>query len=383
MMHFNHLLVGIVWVFLVGITARSTGLTDAKSVQLAVVFLSAAALAVTVWRWRLRRAGWLQSTKLSADDHPAAALWWGLWTGGVLLIYLSLGFASAWAIGHWLPPAERRSPTVPQETPVNRTLKVTTELDVKIVERFFRSPMLQVDVVVSDADGNHVTSLRESDFDLKIANQRQSIAAVEPIDYQPPLSVLVIRDLSGSTHAAPFPSFILEATNRVVRAAAADPKAAISIGHFTADLTTTTDWTANLSAITVQLPAPVDSNKSNLYQAVTAGIERLAARPGHRTLLLIADGAHNVPSKFSEVGLAAYARSKQVVIHTIGLPTEHFQEPFLKQLAAATGGRFLRADSELDRVASLVGSTPARPACRLVALVGTYQNEPIDVVVKR
>jgi hypothetical protein len=368
-MHRNQIVVFIIWFLLIGIVPLLTGVTDRDSLMIGGVLLAAFLVAIVLWKVANLQMG-MRSTWLSKNDHTLAAIVHGVWTGAVLITYLAVGVFVAKQVNIVGDTAEASTISMtapePRQKPSKSLAKVNVPL--QIVETFYRPPTLQIDVLAPRSQ-----EIKPSDLVVTHGGKNLSVQNVLPTTFEPPLNILVLRDLSASTKAEPFTTFISEATS-IVKSLSFERKTAICVVDFAAKCQVALPWTTTFRDAQLQNTKPGDVRQTDLFAALTKAIDSLTTRSGARLLVIIADGGTNIPSRYSPAGLYAYARSKQVTIHAVGLPTEHFQEEFLRKLAERTTGTYLRADTELQQLSTVLSVRDLRPAIRLVVTVPDYNS---------
>lgn len=371
-MSFNRLIVFVTWsAVLVGLCYIADA-TDWNSLLLVVGLLMLAVVVRTLWKLQERSAGREAYSALSLFDTWLAAIVYGLITGLGLALYVSAGAGVAWAVGLWTPTfyatgtAERAGDQL--DSSVTRGTEV--KANIEVLETFVRPPTLQIDVEIKNAAGGTLALLPGDKFELRLDRKLVEVEHIEPIIYEPALAVLILRDASASAAQKPFPELVETASRKLLDTLqATQRKNKVRVIDFSGECVEVIPWSVRPRLPGSLLPPPgQQADKSALMLSAGKAIDDLAGQANaSRILVLIADGGNNVPAPYSPKGLAAYARSRGVVVHIVGLPTEHHNEAFLRSLAAETRGRYLDASQHMSEVGSLVAIRDKRRAYRVVA----------------
>lgn len=164
---------------------------------------------------------------------------------------------------------------------------------------------------------------------------------------QPPSSILMVFDSSGSMKPA-YQDIEAAATGFFRSLSGKEEVATSLIGS--GALRLLTDFTSDKHTLeTSTVPHIGDGGSSEATAAVVAGLERLRDRPGNRALVILSD----FQEKGVPVSLWKLASQVGARIYTVGFAITHenewraeignTQEQYMKNLARATGGLYLRA----------------------------------------
>jgi Ca-activated chloride channel family protein len=226
-------------------------------------------------------------------------------------------------------PLLAQRPTSPEE---EDTLRLTTEL-------------VLVNVTVMDGQGKYVRGLRAEDFSLLQDGVPQRIEHFSADDA--PFCAAVMLDTSDSMRtklrracaaAAHFQSLVR--TND-----------AVAIYAFGSDIERLQEFSSS-PTVTPRVWRLRARGKTRLYDGLRAVIEALDARPEQRrAILLISDGA-DTASETRAPAVVRTAAQADVLVYAVDLQNANFpgrhpeqarHAEWLAELAAATGGRYIRS----------------------------------------
>jgi len=186
-------------------------------------------------------------------------------------------------------------------------------------------------------------------------------------------AVVLAVDDSKSMAGAPLRAAIAAVRSFIASKPKGDAAAVLSFGPHAVPLsglsTATIDSDSALRNISV-----AKSPGTALYDALVAGTDILAASPTVGRVLIVLTDGRDVSSRATLDAAIAAARAVGVSIYPIGIEGQGFSPAPLKQLAAATGGRYYPASSasalegaysaiaeQLSRTWSISYVTAARP----------------------
>ncbi len=211
-------------------------------------------------------------------------------------------------------------------------------------------------LTVTNKKGRFVHNLNESDFNI-LDNGR----APERITYfqaqtDLPLRVALVLDTSDSvTYRFAFEQ---KAASTFFRHVLRPPRDLGLIVAFNQEVHVAQEATDNVKALSTALKSLRPGGETAVYDAVLTAARELAAirdpQPSRHAIILITDGEDNRSHSRLQHAVESVLRSDSVVYvvstnsaeSSIGLAGEG--DAAMKQLAEATGGRLLRADSDGD-----------------------------------
>ena len=231
--------------------------------------------------------------------------------------------------------------------------------------------LIEVYATVTDAKGELVTGLRQSDFQVFENDRPQEISAFAAGEF--PLTVALGVDRSFSMAGEPLRLAKLASQSFLKQLKPGDRSMIVAIGN-NAEVVAplSTDREAQSQAI-----AKLDAwSTTSLYDAVIVALDRLEPEKGRQALIVFSDGADRY-SEATSGEVLARARRSQALVYPITMGKARV--PAAVELATLTGGRsfLLRDAKELEPTLStiarelryqyLIGyvpSTPAKPGLR-------------------
>lgn len=225
-------------------------------------------------------------------------------------------------------------------------------------QRTFRSAvdLVRVDALVTD--GRHaITGLTAADFELRDNGVPQKIDSVSLESL--PLSVTFVLDTSGSVGGMKL-AHLEDAVELVLdRLHDEDLASLITFSH---RVHLAKPLTANRSAIRDAVHASSSGGATALRDAVYAGLALNAGEHARPLLIAFSDGLDNA-SWLTDAVVQHAAERSNAVVYGVAVAERivnrqaayaRGQTAFLDAIAAATGGRVIRADTT-DRVAAAFG----------------------------
>jgi Ca-activated chloride channel family protein len=248
-------------------------------------------------------------------------------------------------------------------------LGVAVSLPVRLVAQFVSSVQLvEVYATVTDAKGEPVTGLRESDFEVFEDAAAQQIATFAAGEF--PLTVALGVDRSWSMKGEPL-RLAKHASQSFIRQLRPGDRSMVVAISNEADLIAPLDADRGTQ---LQAIAALDPwSTTSLHDGIIAALDRLEPESGRQALVLFSDG-HDRYSRHSAADVVARARRSNALVYPIAFGKT--RPPLLAELAVLTGGRsfLLRDARELEstlatiarelRYQYLIGYTPARPIVR-------------------
>jgi len=225
--------------------------------------------------------------------------------------------------------------------------------------------LVEVYATVTDARGEPVTGLRQSDFEVYENDQVQQISAFAAGEF--PLTVALGVDRSASMAGEPLRLAQLASQAFLRQLKPSDRSMVVAISS-DADVIAplSNDHEGQSRAISA-----LDAwSTTALYDAVIATLDRLEPEQGRQALVVFSDGVDRY-SRASSADVLERARRSQALIYPITLGRN--RPPSAAELAVLTGGRsfLLRDARELERTLAtiarelryqyLLGYTPATP----------------------
>jgi len=244
-----------------------------------------------------------------------------------------------------------------------------------------RVQLVEVYATVTDAKGELVTGLRESDFEVRENGQPQDIQTFAAGEF--PLTVALGVDRSFSM-AGDELQLAKQASQAFLRALRPDDRSMVVAISSEAEVIAPLSADREAQSRAIQR---LDAwGSTALHDAVIASLDRLENEPGRQALVVFSDGADRY-SEHSAAQVLERARRSNALIYPISFGKS--RPAILAELSVLTGGRsfLLRDARELDKTLSgiarelryqyLLGYTPARPLQR-----GAREWRSITVAVK-
>src|SRR5688572_2359137 len=231
-----------------------------------------------------------------------------------------------------------------------------------------RVQLVEVYATVTDAKGEPITGLRQSDFDVREDGQPQEVSAFAAGEF--PLTVALGVDRSFSMAGEEL-QLAKQASQAFLRALKPDDRSMVVAISSEAEVIAplSADREGQLRAI-----QRLDAwGSTALHDAIVASLDRLEKEPGRQALVVFSDGADRY-SEHTAAQVAERARRSNALIYPISFGKA--RPPLLAELAVLTGGRsfLLRDARELDKTLAaiarelryqyLLGYAPARPLQR-------------------
>ncbi|MFL6281326.1 MAG: VWA domain-containing protein [Vicinamibacterales bacterium] len=240
--------------------------------------------------------------------------------------------------------------------------------------------LVEVYASVTDAEGNPMTGLAQSDFELRENGVLQTITNFTAGDF--PLAVAVALDRSFSVAGTKLSLAKAAAQAFLAELRPEDEAMVIAVGSEVETLAPlSTDRTSQRDAI-----ARVDAfGTTGLHDAIIHAIETVQPAKGRRALVVLSDGDDRY-SQSSAAEVLDRARRSDVMVFPIAIGRT--RPPLFAELATLTGGRSsqatdgakltetVRAIARELRRQYLLGYTPARPP-----VTGSQEWRSITVTV--
>ena len=241
--------------------------------------------------------------------------------------------------------------------------------------------LIEVYATVTDAKGEPVMGLRQSDFEVLENDRPQEISAFAAGEF--PLTVALGVDRSFSMAGEPLRLAKLASQTFLRQLTPGDRSMVVAIGN-SAEVIAPLSNDHERQAQTI---ATLDAwSTTSLNDAVIAALDRLEPEKGRQALVVFSDGVDRY-SQASSGQVIARARRGQALIYPITIGRKSVQSAV--ELATLTGGRsfLLRDVKELERTLStvarelryqyLIGYTPNTPP-----RPGRHEWRSIRVMVK-
>jgi Ca-activated chloride channel family protein len=231
-----------------------------------------------------------------------------------------------------------------------------------------RVQLVEVYATVTDAKGEPITGLRQSDFDVREDGQPQEVSAFAAGEFPLTVALGVDRSFSMAGEAL---QLAKQASQAFLRALRPDDRSMVVAISSEAEIIAplSADREGQLRAI-----QRLDAwGSTALHDAIVASLDRLEKEPGRQALVVFSDGADRY-SEHTAAQVAERARRSNALIYPISFGKA--RPPLLAELAVLTGGRsfLLRDARELDKTLAaiarelryqyLLGYAPARPLQR-------------------
>ena len=174
--------------------------------------------------------------------------------------------------------------------------------------------------------------------DTVVRDTRQEVTYTAQIQEGVVANVCVVVDRSGSMDGSPMQN-LKDALDEFVRSAQTDTP--ISLVAFESGAELLSELTLDKASLLAAVDALSANGGTDITSGIRAGTQALEAAAGSRVMLLMTDGQSSID--FSAVDEAA---AMGITIHTIGFGSVN--DELLEQIAQATGGQYVRADSSTE-----------------------------------
>jgi Ca-activated chloride channel family protein len=228
--------------------------------------------------------------------------------------------------------------------------------------------LVEVYATVTDAKGELVTGLRESDFEVFENADREQISTFAAGEF--PLTVALGVDRSWSMAGNPL-RFAKQASQSFLKQLKPADRSMVFAISSEADVIAplSTDRLSQARAIEALDPWSTTA----LHDGIIAALDRLEGEPGRQALIVFSDGSDRY-SRRTAADVVDRARRSNALIYPIAFGKT--RPPLLAELAVLTGGRsfLLRDPKDLEttlatiarelRYQYLLGYTPSDPIVR-------------------
>jgi Ca-activated chloride channel family protein len=208
--------------------------------------------------------------------------------------------------------------------------------------------LIEVYATVTDAKGELVTGLRQSDFQVLENDRPQEVSAFAAGEF--PLTVALGVDRSFSMAGEPLRLAKLATQTFLKQLRPGDRSMVVAIGNNAEVIAPlSSDHAAQAEAV-----AALDAwSTTSLYDAVIVALDRLEPEKGRQALVVFSDGADRY-SQATSGQVLARARRSQALVYPITIGRTRV--PAAVELATLTGGRsfILRDVKELERTLSTI-----------------------------
>ena len=208
--------------------------------------------------------------------------------------------------------------------------------------------LIEVYATVTDANGELVTGLRQSDFQVFENDRLQEVSAFAAGEF--PLTVALGVDRSFSMAGDKLRLAKLASQTFLKQLKSDDRSMVIAIGNNAEVIAPlSTDHAAQAQAV-----AALDAwSTTSLYDAVIVALDRLEPEKGRQALVVFSDGADRY-SQATSGQVLARARRSQALVYPITIGRTRV--PAAVELATLTGGRsfLLRDAKELERTLTTI-----------------------------
>jgi Ca-activated chloride channel homolog len=286
-----------------------------------------------------------------------------------LVALLSMAFVPALCAQTRTPPVLRSGGTYSsdQKKSENAASAEPSEVDAGDVVRVSTS-LITVPAIVMDRNGRYIPNLKKEDFRIFEDGVEQSVAYFASVER--PFTVALMLDVSGSTQNQ-LAQIRAAANTFVSHLRSNDRMMAIAFDGQIHVLTEPADVSA-IRQSKLHIPAVTDGTV--LYDAVAFALKRMAQIPGRKAIVLMTDGVDQNSAATLKATLNDISE-QDVLFYTVQyntlpqLPQRLSQirnekarrkiqerllkgyavsEPYLRNLAEKTGGRFYRAEDLSD-----------------------------------
>lgn len=242
--------------------------------------------------------------------------------------------------------------------------------------------LVEVYASVTDKQGNAVSGLRESDFELRENGERQTVTNFAAGEF--PLSVAIGIDRSFSMTGTRLSLAKSAAQAFLGELRPQDQAMVLAIGS---QVEVAAPLSTNRSAQQVAINKLDAFGTTGLHDAIITAIDEVQPAKGRRALVLLSDGNDRY-SQASAGDALDRARRSDVMIYPVGIGQS--RAPLFAELATVTGGRSfhardgaalsetLRSIARELRQQYLLGYTPSR-----TPVAGSNEWRSITVTVRR
>ena len=241
-------------------------------------------------------------------------------------------------------PAENKNSPKSHELPGTQPLSIDVDL-------------VNVDVVVTDRDGNPVNGLTKKDFKVFDDNVEQTVTMFNPSDE--PLTIVVLLEF-GETFGYYFDD-VVEPAAGFINSLRPEDWAALMAYDLRPEILV--DFTRNKNQLfdglrRLQIPA---YRETCLYDAVWDTLDRLDNIDGKRAIFLLSTGLDTI-SKHSYPDLLKKAQASDIMIYPVSMGQE--ARLYFESMGRMSGERditFVQADNVLRSLAEASGGTAFYP----------------------
>ncbi len=246
-------------------------------------------------------------------------------------------------------------------------LTAVTAAQEPIAQFSSRVQLVEVYASVTDANGEPVTGLKRSDFDVYEDGQAQDVTTFAAGEF--PLTVALGVDRSWSMAGDPL-RLAKDASQAFLQELKSGDRSMVVAISNDADVIAplSSDRQAQARAIAALDPWSTTA----LHDAIIAALDRLEPERGRQALVVFSDGVDRY-SEASEADVIERARRSNALIYPIAFGKK--RAPFLPQLAVLTGGRSFQLRDARDLRTTL--STIAREL-RYQYLLGYAPSNAIE-----
>jgi Ca-activated chloride channel family protein len=244
---------------------------------------------------------------------------------------------------------------------------LTSQLAAQDVPQFSSSVQLvEVYATVTDANGEPITGLAASDFEVSEDGAVQSISAFAAGEF--PLTVALGIDRSWSMAGEPL-RLAKQASQAFLRELKPQDRSMVVAINNEADVIAplSTDRAMQSGAVTALDPWSTTA----LHDAIIATLDRLEPEAGRQALVLFSDGSDRY-SRATAAEVVERARRSSALIYPIAFGRE--RPPLLAELAVLSGGRsfLLRDARDLEKTLAAIAKE-----LRYQYLIGYSPTEPL------
>jgi Ca-activated chloride channel family protein len=257
-------------------------------------------------------------------------------------------------------------------------------LEIPVAHAQFTSGVNVVEVYasVTDAQGNAIAGLKQSEFELRENGEPQTITNFSAGEF--PLAVALAIDRSFSMAGTRLSLAKSAALAFLEELRPEDQAMVLAVGS---QVEVAAPLSTSRAAQQVAINKMDAFGTTGLYDAIITAIDEVQPAKGRRALVLLSDGNDRY-SQASAADALERARRSDVMIYPVGIGQT--RAPLFAELATITGGRSyhardgaalsdtLRSIARELRQQYLLGYTPSRPP-----VVGSGEWRSITVTIKR
>ena len=212
------------------------------------------------------------------------------------------------------------------------------------------TPVVKLDVLVTDQDGNVLTGLQKENFRVLDGNKAQTVTQFEPMGA--PITIVMLMEYSGIAYdhfaykAASWGSAFLNYL---------EPEDYIAVVTYDIRPTVKIDFTRNKAEVqqTLSTLSYPQFHEANIYDAIIDTMDRLDHVKGKKAVLLITTGADTMGQSNLDDTLKRIKES-DATIFSVGVAEAEYQRA---EIYSGSSVSYLHSKNILDNFARMTGGT--------------------------